>query len=213
MTGGGRPQVVPTGGLPGVCVGAVFGRPSWTARAGKMERSEAGNGPGKPGPYDVFRKCVQGRISSARGEGRGDGLLSQCAHWRAMTGPFHQAFREVRLRQQCSSRGSRSATLGFAPTPPDAETHSYSPPARAQPVEGPQVFTAPVPTAPHPPTCTFTVQVGSLKRLFFWTVHGPFSFRQDEKKMGGATPRPNGRPNSSILPKNMTKGKTIIKFG
>ena len=27
------------------------------------------------------------------------------------------------------------------------------------------------------------------KRLFFWTVHGPFSFRQDEKKMGGAFPR------------------------
>ena len=25
----------------------------------------------------------------------------------------------------------------------------------------------------------------SAKRLFFWTVHGPFSFRQDEKKIGG----------------------------
>ena len=31
--------------------------------------------------------------------------------------------------------------------------------------------------------CTH-VQV-CAQRLFFWTVHGPFSFRQDEKKMGG----------------------------
>ena len=30
--------------------------------------------------------------------------------------------------------------------------------------------------------------------LFFWTVHGPFSFRQDEKKMGGGiVPRARGR--------------------
>ena len=35
-------------------------------------------------------------------------------------------------------------------------------------------------------TCTH-VQV-CAQRLFFWTVHGPFSFRQDEKKMGGGLP-------------------------
>ena len=34
--------------------------------------------------------------------------------------------------------------------------------------------------------------------LFFWTVHGPFSFRQDEKKMGGGT-RPS-RPGARNLP-------------
>ena len=28
--------------------------------------------------------------------------------------------------------------------------------------------------------------------LFFWTVHGPFSFRQGEKKMGGGAVSPNG---------------------
>ena len=35
-------------------------------------------------------------------------------------------------------------------------------------------------------TCTH-VQV-CAQSLFFWTVHGPFSFRQDEKKMGGGLP-------------------------
>ena len=32
--------------------------------------------------------------------------------------------------------------------------------------------------------CTTGARFGT-RRLFFWTVHGPFSFRQDEKKMGG----------------------------
>ena len=30
--------------------------------------------------------------------GWGDGLPRQCAHWLAMTGPFHQALREAGLR-------------------------------------------------------------------------------------------------------------------
>ena len=33
--------------------------------------------------------------------------------------------------------------------------------------------------------CAVSARFGT-QRLFFWTMHGPFSFRQDEKKMGGA---------------------------
>ena len=38
----------------------------------------------------------------------------------------------------------------------------------------------------------------SKSALFFWTVHGPFSFRQDEKKMGGGI-RPSS-PGGRNLP-------------
>ena len=41
--------------------------------------------------------------------------------------------------------------------------------------------------------CAVSARFG-IQRLFFWTVHGPFSFRQDEKKMGGAFPA--GSPRS-----------------
>ena len=46
------------------------------------------------------------------------------------------------------------------------------------------IRTTPVPANP----CAEGARFGT-QRLFFWTVHGPFSFRQDEKKMGGAVPR------------------------
>ena len=46
-------------------------------------------------------------------------------------------------------------------------------------------------------TCTH-VQV-CAQRLFFWTVHSPFSFRQDEKKMGGGFLRQSRNHSASGL--------------
>ena len=39
---------------------------------------------------------------------------------------------------------------------------------------------------------------GRNSALFFWTVHGPFSFRQGEKKMGGGNRSPAGT--AGVLP-------------
>ena len=54
--------------------------------------------------------------------------------------------------------------------------------------------------------CAVSARFGT-RRLFFWTEHGPFSFRQDEKKMGGAFPgklpglrKTGGTGESSIRP-------------
>ena len=59
------------------------------------------------------------------------------------------------------------------------------------PGEGAGTTGPPIPAGPirSPPVLTNRRDACSSKRVFFWTVHGPFSFRQDEKKMGGAVPR------------------------
>ena len=44
--------------------------------------------------------------------------------------------------------------------------------------------------------------------LFFWTVHGPFSFRQDEKKMGGGT-APLRPGNTAPLPRRAKKPEIL----
>ena len=84
---------------------------------------------------------------------------------------------------------------------------------------GPRVFRPPEQGArqtglstPAAPICSTTALAKPFAlrarfgtwRLFFWTVHGPFSFRQDEKKIGGASPGnlpasptgPGGHPQS-----------------
>ena len=162
---------------------------------GDGTRQDGGREPGKPGLYGAVSGGVRrgGHLAARRepvgvgkrdaaGRGRpalrgtGNELPRQSADWRAMT--THST--KPSAKYGCGSNVAAGA-IGFppsfnAPTPSDAGAHPYPPPCKAQPVEGPQVSTAPTPAAPHPPTCTPAVQVGSLKRFFSYTVHGAFSF-------------------------------------
>ena len=65
----------------------------------------------------------------------------------------------------------------------------FRPPENGAGTAGPSISAAPLRTTTvFAGACAGRARSGT-RRLFFWTVHGPFSFRQDEKKMGGAVPR------------------------
>ena len=107
-------------------------------------------------------------------------------------------------KHQGSASGKRSKGCPEPPTkspptrPPGNQTSAPDhvlhpgalPPRRTRPARAGKRFPIPVGTYSEDPRlkqiCTH-VQV-CAQRLFFWTVHGPFSFRQDEKKMGGGLP-------------------------
>ena len=50
------------------------------------------------------------------------------------------------------------------------------------------------------------------KRSFLWTVHGPFSFRQDRKEMGGGMGKPPSRLDSSPIGVISNNFRRIVQY-
>ena len=110
----------------------------------------------------------------------------------ALSSSFRWHFRTALIHRRGSDSEKRKKSIRQAPTNlPPHQTRgevwfNCHPPARASsrsPILVGIYLEAPV----LKQTCTH-VQV-CAQRLFFWTVHSPFSFRLAEKKMGGGLPR------------------------
>ena len=110
----------------------------------------------------------------------------------ALSSSFRWHFRTALIHRRGSDSEKRKKSIRQAPTNlPPHQTRgevwfNCHPPARASsrsPILVGIYLEAPV----LKQTCTH-VQV-CAQRLFFWTVHSPFSFRFAEKKMGGGLPR------------------------
>ena len=131
----------------------------------------------------------QGRKRTALGESLGPGRfrdtpasLSAAAHASAENQPARsdaeRAKREAGQMRSCTPTTSAPSATGR-----QLQTCSREKRARRQAKIG-------ACTDPPTPVARRRERAGArLSGLFFWTVHGPFSFRQDEKKMGGAFPR------------------------
>ena len=154
----------------------------------------------RTGPSESVPTDREGLLPARTGRLPRNRLTPACSVWRRPRWRFRMLYRPLStgaLERLSSTAGAAIAkrekkSIRQAPTNlPPHQTRgevwfNCHPPARAgsrSPILVGIYLEAPV----LKQTCTH-VQV-CAQRLFFWTVHRPFSFRLAEKKMGGGLPR------------------------